>query len=384
MTHYLRGLVPVLTALLITRPCDGAVRLVGPQHTLKTPSQAARVATDGDIVLIEAGTYRGDAAIWPQNRLTLRGNNGRAHLRADGSAAEKKAIWVLQGNDIRIENIEFSEAAVPAMNGAGIRFEGTNLSISNCHFHHNQMGILTGTNLLSEIVIEGSEFNDNTVDYPRYGSLGHNIYIGNIRRFTLSHSYIHDAETGHNVKSRAQENYLLYNRIGDEKKASSYLVDFPNGGQAFVIGNQFRQSPDSENSTMVSFAAEHNRELSGQALYLVNNTFVNDRPRGVFVNNHSRSPATLINNLLAGASGRIEGLYKEYRSQFTSKASFNNPSDYDYRLQADSSAIDQGTEPGIADNGFPLRPKFQYRHPLAVETRISQGAIDIGAYEFKP
>ena len=37
-----------------------------------------------------------------------------------------------------VDNIEAVQ--LPALNGAGL-FEGTNLTLKNCHFHHNQMGI---------------------------------------------------------------------------------------------------------------------------------------------------------------------------------------------------------------------------------------------------
>lgn len=378
-----RRFSPILIALLLPcSPCGASTWLVGPRHSLKFPSQAAKLAKDGDIVLIDAGTYSRDATSWYQNRLMLRGINGRAHLQAAGKTAEQKAIWVIKGNDMRVENIEFSGANVVDMNGAGIRFEGTNLSVRNCHFHHNQMGILTGANPLSDILIEGSEFNDNTVDYRLHHVLGHNIYIGHVRRFTLRHSYVHDAQTGHNVKSRAQENYLLYNRIGDENKASSYLVDFPDGGKAFVIGNQLRQGPDSENSSMLSFAAEHNRDRPQQALYLVNNTFVNDRASGLFVNNYSTTKAILINNLLIGHASRIEGPAEESHNQFKTNESFRNPIEYDYHLMPGSTAIDQGTEPGKTSDGISLRAEFQYQHPLEAVARKPQGNIDVGAFEF--
>src|SRR5678815_5689730 len=111
--------------------------LVGPQHALKTPSAAAKVARDGDVVEIEPGLYAGDAAVWTQNRLTLRGRGGRAHLRADGAHAESKGIWVLKGAETTIENLEFSGARVADRNGAGIRLEGPGLTLRNCHFHDN-------------------------------------------------------------------------------------------------------------------------------------------------------------------------------------------------------------------------------------------------------
>lgn len=378
----IHGLSAALLSVLLCRTSPAATLLVGPQYSLKLPSQAAKLAKDGDVVLIAAETYKGDVAVWPQNRLLLKGIPGRAHLAADGQSAENKAIWVLKGHDVRVENIEFSGAQVADLNGAGIRFEGVNLTLRNCHFHHNQMGILTGVNPLSDISIEGSEFNDNTVDYKRYGKLGHNIYIGNIHRFTLSHSHVHDAQTGHNVKSRAQENVLLYNRIGDEQSASSYLVDLPNGGLAFVIGNQFRQAPDSENSTMLSFAAEHQQNPMRQALYLVNNTFVNDRASGIFVSNHSQAPAILINNLLVGQNSHINGNNQLRHSIFTNNRNFIDATSFDYRLSAESEAVNQGIDPGQAANGFLLRPDYQYQHPISKQIRPEHGPIDIGAYEY--
>ena len=76
-----------------------------------------------------AGLYAGDAAVWTQNRLTIRGRGGRAHLRADGARAEDKGIWVVKGSATTIENIEFSGAKVPDRNGAGIRLEGPGLTV---------------------------------------------------------------------------------------------------------------------------------------------------------------------------------------------------------------------------------------------------------------
>jgi hypothetical protein len=355
---------------------------VGPKRLYKVPSAAASVAKDGDVVAIEAGVYRGDVAVWPQQRLTLRGVGGRAHLQAEGNAAEGKAIWVLKGNDITVENIEFFGARVNSKNGAGIRFEGANLRIRNSHFYNNEMGILTGKNPNSSILIEGSEFNDNTVDYRLYGRLGHNIYIGEVQRFTLRNSYIHDASIGHNVKSRASENYILYNRIMDERNDSSYLVDLPNGGEAYIIGNLFHKGKNADNSTLIAFAAEHNRDNPQQALYVVNNTFVNDHSDGIFVKNFSIAPAKLINNLLVGAGQALWGPGEQDHDLAVGDAGFKDPAKFDYRLLPGSVAIDKGVEPGRSASGFALRPEFQYAHPLHLQPRLPSRGIDVGAYEF--
>ena len=46
---------------------------VGPQRSVKTPTEAARLAKDGDIVEIDPGTYAGAVAIWPQDDLKIVG-----------------------------------------------------------------------------------------------------------------------------------------------------------------------------------------------------------------------------------------------------------------------------------------------------------------------
>ncbi len=371
----------VLACLIALRSATAKEWFVGPNRPLQRPSQAAALAQDGDTVNIDAGVYRADVAVWPQHRLSLRGIGGLARLYADGQSAEAKAIWVLQGDGIEVAQIEFAGAASPARNGAGIRYEGRSLTVRHCLFHDNQMGLLTGANPERDVTIEGSEFRDNTVDYRLYGKLGHNVYIGNIRRFTLRNSYIHDAATGHNVKSRARQNFLLYNRIGDEKRASSYLVDLPDGGESYLIGNQLYQAADSENPAMVAFAAEHN-QTEPYTLYLANNTLVNAKPGSYFLNNHNVAAAVLINNLLVGQTATILGPHRDAHNLWTDHERFANSGRFDYRLRAGANAIDQGNAAGVSSTGVDLTARFEYRHPLGLAPRPSKGPIDAGAYEF--
>jgi hypothetical protein len=179
-----------------------AILKVGPGQKYDVPSKAAKAARDGDTIEIAAGTYMGDVAEWYAHNLTIRGVGGRAHVNADGRSLGGKATWVIIGNDATIENMEFSNSRVRDRNGAGIRLEGRSLTVRNSYFHDNQMGILTGRNKDSDILIEGSEFARNIVDYKKTGSLGHNIYIGQVRSFILRNSYVHGAAWGHNVKTR--------------------------------------------------------------------------------------------------------------------------------------------------------------------------------------
>ncbi len=302
----------VVLSMTMGQACAATLK-VGPERKLTLPSQAAKLARKGDIIEIDAGIYRQDAAVWRANGLTIRGVGGMAQLISDGVTAKGKGIWVIVGHDTTVENIEFQGARVPSHNGAGIRQEGRNLTLRHCTFKNNENGILAGANPDSSILIEDSEFEGNGYGDGRT----HNIYIGAIRNFTLRDSYSHDAKVGHLVKSRAQTTRILNNRLMDgETGNSSYLLDLPNGGQVEIRGNTLQQGPKAENGTLVSFGAEH-KLLGLNSLVVEDNTFINDRRHGcrlLYVTPRISMPARVANNHFRGCSrmdGPVEAINNE-------------------------------------------------------------------------
>jgi len=356
---------------------------VGPGQALATPCAAVAAAHDNDVIEIDAaGDYSGDVCSIGENGLTLRGVNGRAKIDAQGKNAGGKGTWVVTGDDTTVENLEFSGATVPDQNGAGIRQEGNNLTVRGCYFHDNENGILSGANAQSQILIEYSEFARNGFG----DGYSHNMYIGNVARFTLRYSYSHDSKVGHLVKSRAAENFITYNRLSSEQGSTSYELDLPNLGRSFVIGNLIEQGENAENPSLLSYGLEGT--VAGNPkheLYVVNNTFVNDRPNGgTFVNIGSAVdvPALLQNNIFAGP-GTVTN---QASAVSTSNFSGGDPrlvdrGAFDYTLEAGSPCIDQGSPPGMAE-GVSLLPEWQYLHPAGARGRVGVGTIDVGAYEF--
>lgn len=371
----------VLLLLLACAPAFGATREVGAGKRYTSPCQAAASAKSGDIVLIQPGDYAGDACEWTQDRLVIRGAGPRPHI--DGAGHEvAKGLWVIRGNDVVVENVEFSGARSQSKNGSGIRAEGRNLTVRNCYFHHNEDGILTGSDPLSEIVVEYSEFGYNGAG----DGYSHNLYVGHVGRFTMRFCYSHHALEGHLVKSRATENRILYNRLtGEDGGRSSYELDLPNGGTSYVIGNLMEQGQSSPNGAMIAYQLEGRDPANpDDHLYLVNNTIVNQRRPGTFllVGQGVTSPPAVWNNIFQGG-GALPSNATMRGNLIGVDPLFCDASLYDYRVKPASPAVDIGVPPGTV-NGFSLAPTAQYVHPMCAAERVSDGKLDAGAYEMDP
>jgi hypothetical protein len=360
----------------------GAATLqVGLDKPYSAPCAAIAVASPGDIIEIDAGLYLGDVCAWYTDNLTLRGVNGRAHLDANHKNAQGKGIWVPHGRDTVVENIGFSGAQVPSHNGAGIRADGTNLTVRNCYFHDNEEGILESNIAGSNILIEYTEFARN--GYKNGQS--HNLYIGHAASLMFRFNYSHDAVVGHLLKTRAAVNYILYNRLTGEGGTGSYEIDVPNGGTTYVIGNLVQQGPTTENSTLLSYLEEGINALNpGMDLYVVNNSFVNQRPGGgtfVYARPTGGALPFIENNIFFGPGTLTNQANAILIANFVGDPLFVDLGNFDYHLAAGSPAIDAGAEPGSA-NGSSLKPRYEYVHPACGERRHTVETIDIGAYEY--
>ena len=347
---------------------------VGPGRELAVPSAAAAVARDGDTVLIDAGTYAGDVATWTQDDLVLRGVGGRAHLRADGNAAQGKAIWVIAGDHIIVDRVEFSGATVPDRNGAGIRAEGTDLTVARSWFHDNEMGILTGTDRDSDVLVQRSRFFRNGFG----DGYSHNLYVGAVRSLTVTGSWLSRADTGHEIKSRAARNTIVGNRISDAGTTASYSIDLPNGGASLVAGNVIVQGPRSDNPALVSYGAEGLTNPS-HTLWVVNNTFVNRQASGTFVATAAGSRVHLLNNLFVGPGGLASGPADFGVNRRVGLGGFVDPASEDFRLLPSSPAVDRGVTVRRQ-----WRASWEYDAPAGVVRRPRIGRTDLGAFELRP
>lgn len=386
-----RAALAASTALLgfgIAAEAGAATLTVGPGLTYATPCRAFAAAADGDLIQINAATYSGDVCGIYRNNLIIRGINGRPKIDAAGKNAMGKATWVVVGNNITIENVEMYGSKVPDLNGAALRLEGTHFILRRSFLHDNQNGILCGVNLNSDILIENSEFGHNGHGTGQT----HNLYIGTVRSLTFRYNFSHDAHVGHNLKSRAHTNKILYNRFSSLRPGEtgstaagqpSYEIDLPNAGTSYIIGNVIQQPAANQNGSLVAYG-EEGASNPGHNLYVVNNTFLNDdtaRGNFVLVGSGVTAPILLQNNIFGGIGTLSNQASAVQKTNYRSVApGFVNRATYDLRPTANSQIVDAASAPGYSPQYVSLRPVAEYDHVALGRTRPSPG-LDIGAYE---
>jgi hypothetical protein len=282
----------------------------------------------------------------------------------------------VNGNNVSMENIEFSGAAVKDTNGAGIRHQGGILKLKNTFFHDNEFSILSGNLPNAEIEIESSRF----WFQKRERRHSHGIYIGRARRLTLVGSHFKGTDQGHQVKSRALENHILYNRIEDVPGGnSSRLIDLSNCGLSFVIGNDLHQAATTENFNAIGYGPEgcEKRNERQMALYVINNTFINEANGGAFVRNSAGGDVIVSNNLIFGKGEILVGKGTESHNV---RLPLGSQTGRTWMAPVGSAAIDSAAElPKVQEAS--LVPTMEFNPPAGTRKRPRMGKLDIGSRE---
>jgi hypothetical protein len=243
---------------------------VGSGKLFSTIASAIAASRDGDVVAVDAGTYTNDFATI-KTKITLQGVGGMVKMVATVAPPNGKAILVT-GTDVTVDHFEFSGTKVADKNGAGIRYEGGNLTVTNSYFHHNQNGILANSDRAGSITIRNSEFDQNGAG----DGYSHSLYVGQVGTLTIENSYFHDAAVGHQIKSRADNTVITNSRIAEGVNGTvSYSIDLPNGGRALIANNVIEQGAKSGNPVVVAFGEEGDLRAN-TSLEMSGNVVLND------------------------------------------------------------------------------------------------------------
>ncbi|HET6400141.1 MAG TPA: T9SS type A sorting domain-containing protein [Candidatus Kapabacteria bacterium] len=384
MKHYL-----ILLLLLAPIASPAKTWLVGPTRQYTVPSAVASLVSNGDTVLVDSGSYTGDVSVWNASNLVLRCPNGMARFNANGNIAQKKGIFVIYGDSDYMEGFELYGAAISEAdgdNGAGIRMQGHGFTCRRCYIHDNQDGILSGigSDTTGDILIEACEFYHNGVESGPDAGYEHNIYIGHCASLTIKFCYFHGSVQGHELKTRATRNYILYNKIVDGQTGDgSFSIDIPNGGLACVVGNAIEKGPMNVNRTCtIDYGGEG--IINGDSeFYFINNTVVTDRAGTTLFHLQPGARALIANNIFTGtiagfanSNAPTPDTVANVISQDTAFFHFRNVMIYDYHPVADFPGL--GSALPLKINGVSLVAENEYVDPLDSAARPWES--EIGAF----
>lgn len=299
---------------LLAGHASAATLEVGVGQTFTTLPAAAAAARDGDTVNIHPGTYS-QGAIWYANRLTLQASPGtkRGGVVIKGTVANK-GVFEIKGDDATVIGLDFQYARSTDGNGAGIRSEGHNITVSNCEFFANEMGMLI-TAIVGHrggfVAVDGSVFDLSGTAVA--GHIGHAFYANYVGSVRVTNSTFTRGSIGHYIKSRALTTYVHNNVIDDTNGSASYLINVPQGGAADIQNNVMIKGANAANCcNTISYGEEMHK--GGEyvnppgVVLIANNQFTNHVPtRVTFVQNSSipANPVGLLTNTLTAAAGTI-------------------------------------------------------------------------------
>ena len=295
------------------KSANATVYQVGPQRTFSTLGAVVEKLEPGDIVELDAGTYREAVKIRcngnAQAPITLRGVGvtrpifDAQGLVLSGRGATPRAALQIEGAYIRVEHLEFKNAR-NGENAAGIRLLGsTNAFIGDCVVTECDMGIFGGDR--ETVAIVGCEVAFNGA--PQFDGYSHNFYMSG-NRVVVRDCSIHDSRHGQNFKSRAHFNELWFNTIADSNEGEVGFVDAPGAtdrphSNALLFGNTLVSRADrgGNRNKFLLFGSESGAAHQG-TLYLFCNSFVARDARNQFVKLDAiEARAVMKNNVFLGS-----------------------------------------------------------------------------------
>jgi hypothetical protein len=265
----------VLLALLLTAPAAAQSQrapftVAETGQSFATMQDALRAIGDhrGTIV-IAPGTYR-DCAVQTEGFVTFKAAQpGTVILEKE--ICEDKAALVLRGKGTIVDGIIFRGYSVNDGNGAGIRIETGDLTVTNAMFLDSQEGILGGSPNAQRITIDRSSFAglgqcDESVN------CAHSVYLINHGLVTITHSRFERGTGGHYVKIRSPHVEISDSSFDDSQGAkTNYMIDLSEGGTGNIVRNTFVQGSHKENGSALVVVAAEGRTYSSQGLTIADN-----------------------------------------------------------------------------------------------------------------
>jgi hypothetical protein len=399
----------------------GVVYKVGPSRQYTNLKQVASLLEPGDIVEVDGNaTYSGGVKFTKDgtasNKIRIRG------IRVNGERP------VLSGGTNTVE-----------LNGNHYVFEGFDVTggSSRCIFHHAHditirdaivhdcpsHGVLGADEDSGSLLMEYVEVHScgsGTTRHPVYIATDQSAYPGAV--FRMQHCYVHDANGGNNVKTRAQRNEIYYNWIEGGLYKELELIG-PDGTpeslareDSDVVGNVFRKT---HNQYVVRIGGDGTGQTWGRYRFM-NNTFLLKQNSSAAIHVFDGVESLeLHNNIFYRVGGgsvqviRDDGDWASgspviggtkncvtngtsvpgglSQTIFQNNPGFVNVGALDFRLAAGSPLINAGANAtsSPAGHAFPSPLALPLYHPPpgdiqtagTAEARPAAGTLDLGAFE---
>ena len=208
------------------------------------------------------------------------------------------------------------------------------------------------------------------------------MYIGETERLEFRYNYSHATKEGHLLKSRARVNDIRYNRLTGEEGEVSYVINLPNGGEGYIVGNVIEKAVVSSNPYVISFG-EEGLESADNQLFVINNSVYNRYDRTILLRNASDQPAVVLNNLLGGATMTFaDGPHESDGNLALPEHGMRSPRNFEFELIDTAAAIDSGIAVSEYGDEDLLVPSAEYAHPVSRRDRNLVHRLDVGAQEF--
>ena len=385
---------------------------------------ASRQVKPGDVIEIEGGkTYKGriffEQQGEPNKPITVRG------IKKDGKRPILKGgdnTVYASGNHYLFESIELTGGTSRCMFVLAHEVTMRDMVIRDCP----ALGLLSADRDSGTLVVDRCEFYGSGKEgrlHQIYVTTDQNAYPGAVCR--LQSSYIHDANGGNNVKSRAERNEIYFNWIEGALYHELELIgpDVDNPPErredSDVVGNVLvKGNPEAHG---IRIGGDGTMDTDGRFRF-VNNTFVmlnGDRSairlfdgvesvelyNNVFVTRDG-SPVTLFRTdrvkwtrgkaLVTGSHNYIPTGSREVLDGLSNTvggadAKLVDLAGFDFRPADGSPLVDAGTatRPSNPEAPFPRPLGDVATHPPSrslgpTVARPSRGTIDIGAFEAGP
>ena len=220
-------------------------------------------------IRIAPGVYR-QCAVQQGGRITFQAvTPGTAIF--EQRTCEDKAALVLRGQGSVVDGLVFRGYRVADGNGAGIRTEMGDLTVTNAMFLDSQEGILGGEPTGQRITIDRSTFAwlGQCDESP---GCAHAIYLANRGQVTITRSRFERGTGGHYVKLRVPEVTITDNSFDDSAGAkTNYMIDLPDGARGLIARNTFVQGRGKENRSGLIVVAAESKTYPSAGLRIADN-----------------------------------------------------------------------------------------------------------------